>query len=196
MVYIVQQNDYQYRDVIGVFESEQDALMKASEEEAINQIACDVYSLPVISPSDENAIDDKPLTFRYKEEELSERAKEAIARRRQQEETVRDLYKETYREATKTNFKLYMANTPNRHQAKTLIKILADENYRDLKTKLVNGSITLEEYKNRQETIKLLAKDISKDIHKVWKDTNVFSLTYALDHLQKLTSNFGFVTSI
>jgi hypothetical protein len=140
MAFIVQQNDYQDQNIIGLFESLDDALICSTTEEALTDIPCKVFYMDIQSSYVGESLDN----IKIKKNIAKEEAK--IYREKQRLQEI---------DQSITDF----CNAGGQEFYDNLLLKLNDQKYLNLVSKLVNREITLEECKAKQS-------EISKEIDK------------------------------
>ena len=143
MVYIVQQDEYDYKNVIGLFESLTDALICASTEEALNDCRCNVFSMDIKESSNDDKIYD--LSYRYPESDLPESAIELIKSKKEKQKKQTEEYNKQKKLDVENSIQQFCDLGGN----DLYLKFINHNN--NLVDKLIAKEISLEEYKEKNK---------------------------------------------
>jgi hypothetical protein len=166
LVYIVYDDEH---EVTGVFESLPDAIMRASEEEAIvksRYTVAPVFITPA-SKKHDHLLDPQStysLDYRFPESCFSEHAKHMLEEKRRLNKEMDIRWQQAETDEKRIHLEEYMAKTNDPSIYHTLIDALSDMRYHNVSHQLIDGHITLLEYKHRQQHIKYLTKALTEDI--------------------------------
>jgi hypothetical protein len=188
MVYVVQHEEYQHHNVIGIFESSYDALVCATVEEALTSISCRVFEMNV-QPTTLDADNKHDIQTRIPEDQLPEEVRAKIQQKRQHD---RDLVAQgaAIRAAQVLESVKAFQELDKTKMYDNFVEFVSSNN--NLKQQLVNRVISIEEYKTRIELITQKANELMDHVSRLWTERNdVFSFTHMDEHVRTLMNGCG-----
>jgi hypothetical protein len=181
MVYVVQYCDYPKRDVVGLYETLPDALICASTHEALTNTPCDVFTMNIhLSPCESEeqneceCVENDEILPTFIKEEIKEKMLTTFMSKN-----------DVCEDSRKANWQ-HFVDAGGKTVFERFLRRLCSDDYQNLKDKLIDKQITLEEYRERMSEISAQTRSLEV----IWETTNAFSIPEVELYIKDVIANY------